>query len=139
MPVSETPGSGQNPSLFSSLQSFWAVLIAILYTRLDLATVELEEIGTHTVQLIVVTLAALAAILMTVFFLLFFLVVTFWEHAVFVLGAVTAVSLLISVSLVLAARALIRNRPKFLAQTLAELRRDVEGIRPDLTQEPPKP
>ncbi len=121
------------------MQSFWAVLIAILYTRLDLATVELEEIGTHTVQLIVVTLAALAAILMTVFFLLFFLVVTFWEQRIFVLGAVTAVSLLISVSLVLAARALIRNRPKFLAQTLAELRRDVEGIRPDLTQEPPKP
>ena len=34
----EGTGSGASPGLFASLRSFWSVLLAILYTRLDLVT-----------------------------------------------------------------------------------------------------
>lgn len=126
-------------SLFSSLRSFWGVLIAILCTRLDLLTVELEEEANRAVQLIVVSLAAFLCIGMTIFFFLFFLIVVFWAHAAIVLGMVFTVCVLASVILILVARQMILNRPKFLSQTLTELRRDVEGLRPEVkTAESPK-
>ncbi|MCE0498336.1 MAG: phage holin family protein [Methylacidiphilales bacterium] len=137
MPVPENLDPGPSPGLFSNLRSFWGVLVAILYTRLDLATTELEESGTHAVRLIVVTLAAVLVIVMTFFFLFFFLIVVFWKEADVILGIVTIICVLSSTALVLVARHLILERPKFLAQTLAELRRDAESLRP--TPVAPKP
>ena len=139
MSVPESEGSGPNPGLFSSLRSFWSVLLAILYTRLDLATVELEEVGTHIVQVLLVCLAALICIGMTIFFLLFFVVVLSGKYLPEVLGLVCTLCIIASAGLVLAARYLIVNRPRFLSQTLAELRRDVEGLRHDIKNVETKP
>lgn len=130
MSVPESAETGRNQSLSDSLRTFWGVLVAILYARLDLATVELEEVGTHAVQVVVMSLAAIICIAMTIFFFLFFLVVFFWAQAALVLGIICIVGLLASVILVLIVRQMVLVRPKFLAQTLAELRRDVEGLRP---------
>jgi uncharacterized membrane protein YqjE len=129
MSVPEGIGSGASPGLFASLRSFWSVLVAILYTRLDLATAELEDEAIRGLKLVAAGLAALLCIGMTIFFILFFLVVTFWDNRVLLLGIISGVSVLASVVLVLVARNMILNRPKFLSQTLAELRRDVEGLR----------
>ena len=129
MAVPESARPGANPSLFSSLRSFWSVLLAILYTRLDLATLELEEEASRAVQLLAVMLAALLSAGMTVFFFLFFLVVYFWDHAALVLAIVFVLGVIVSATLALIARHMVLNRPKFLSQTLAELRRDVDGLR----------
>ncbi|HUB66220.1 MAG TPA: phage holin family protein [Candidatus Methylacidiphilales bacterium] len=134
MPVPEKPEPGSNPDLFSNLRSFWGVLVAIFYTRLDLATTELKESGRHLAWLAVISLAALLVIVMTIFFLLFFLVVLFWDQRVVVLSAVLIVCVLTSVVLVLIARHMALASPKLLAQTLAELRRDVESLRPAPTE-----
>jgi uncharacterized membrane protein YqjE len=123
------PGSvepGANAGLFGSLRAFWGVVLAIFHTRLDLLTVELEEETRRVVQLLVVGLAALFCIGMT----MFFFVVLFWDNAKVVLGIVCGVSLLLSIILLFAVRYMIRSRPKFLSQTLAELHRDVESFRP---------
>ncbi|SRR5260221_1781146 len=139
MSVPEGEGSGPNPGLFSSLRSFWSVLLAILYTRLDLATVELEEVGLHAMQVVVISLAALLCIGMTIFFFFFFLIVAFWDHAPLVVGIILIVCGTASATLALVARHLIVNRPKFLSQTLAELRRDVEGLRHDIKNAETRP
>ena len=130
MPVPENLDPGSSPGLFSSLRSFWGVLVAILYTRLDLATIEIEESGAYAVRLIIISLAALLVVIMTIFFFFFFLIVVFWAHRVLMLGIVFVVCVLASTLLVLIARRMIHDRPRFLAQTLTELRRDVEGLRP---------
>jgi uncharacterized membrane protein YqjE len=130
MPVPENLDPGSSPGLFSNLRSFWGVLVAILYTRLDLATAELEESGTHALRLIVLSLAAVLAVVMSVFFLFFFLIVIFWDNREIVVGIILAVSVLFSAILCLIVRRMVVERPKFLGQTLAELRRDVEGLRP---------
>lgn len=122
-------GSGGSPSLFASLRSFWSVLLAILYTRLDLATAELEDETARGLRLVAAGLAALLCTAMTVFFILFFLVVTFWDDRVLMLGSISVVCAVVSVVLILVTRNMILNRPKFLSQTIAELRRDVEGLR----------
>jgi uncharacterized membrane protein YqjE len=131
-------GSGR-PTLFSSLRSFWSVLVAILHTRLDLLTVELEEEAKRALQLLVVTLAAVLCAGMAVFFLMFFLIALFWEHLPIVLGIVFGFYALASLGLFVAARSMIRKRPKFLSHTLAELRRDVESLRPAVKAEETKP
>lgn len=130
MSVPESTDSGQNPSLFVSLRSFWSILIAILYTRLDLATAELEDEASRAVQLLIVSIAALLCTGMAAFFVMFLFVVTFWDERKLVLSIVCGINIVTSVILFLVARNMVLNRPKFLSQTLAELRKDVEGLRP---------
>jgi uncharacterized membrane protein YqjE len=111
------------------------VLIAILYTRLDLASAELEEVAAHAARLVLVSLAALLCISTAFFFAMFFFLALFWDNRVLVLGIIFGIYFVASVIFILIARHLILNRPKFLAQTLAELRRDVEGLRREKTGE----
>jgi len=132
MSVPESVESGGNPTLFSSLRSFWSVLVAILCTRLNLLTVELEEEAKRAVQLVVVGLAALLCGSMAVFFLMFLLIASFWNtpYRLLILGIIFGFHVLATIVLSLIARRMILNRPKFLSQTLTELHRDVESLRP---------
>jgi len=130
MSVPDSVEPGAPSGLFASLRSFWSVLLAILYTRLDLATAELEEEATRSIQLIIVTLAGMLCLSMAIFFLSLFIIAYYWyTHRLLVLGLVFGVYLIASVILLLISRSMLLNRPKFLSQTLTELRRDVEGLR----------
>jgi uncharacterized membrane protein YqjE len=131
MAVPENSGSGVNPSLFSSLRSFWSVLVAILYTRLDLVTAELEDEGVRLIKFIGAALLSLLCLHTALFFLMFFLLALVWDTAyrLWVLGGIFGIYFLGAIFCIMIARDLIMNRPKFLSQTLAELRRDVEGLR----------
>jgi len=130
MSAPEGTGSGANPGLFASLRSFWGALIAILYTRLDLVTAELEDQAIHGIKLIVAGAVALIAFACAFFFANFFLIAIFWhsEYRLWYIGGVIGVYLLICVVCALIVRSLVVNRPKFLSQTIAELRRDAEGL-----------
>jgi len=130
MAAPESVDSGASPSLFASLRSFWGVIVAILYTRLDLVTLELEEEAARAVQLVAVIVAALLCLGMTVFFILCFLVILAGPNLLLVLGIICGVCVIATAILALIARKMIIDRPKFLSQTLAELRRDVAALRP---------
>ncbi len=131
MPAPEGTGSGASPGLFSSLRSFWGVLIAILYTRLDLATAELEDEAIRAIKLIAAGLVSLLCLLTAFFFAMFFLLALFWntEYRLLVLGIIFGIYFVAGIGLLLVARNMVLNRPRFLSQTLAELRRDAEGLR----------
>jgi len=141
MPVPESVDSGSNPGLYSSLRSFWGVFIAILRTRLDLLTLELEEEAKRAIQLMLVSIATLLTASMGVFFLMFLLIASFWDtpYRLLILGIVCVVYFIITVVLFFVARQMILTRPRFLSQTLVELRRDVEGIRPATKSEEARP
>ncbi len=132
MAVLGSHGSGESPSLFVSFRSFWGVLLAIVYTRIDLLTAELEDEAARTVKLLLVRLAAMASIGVTFFLTMFLLIASFWDTAYlsFIMGLVVAICALASVIFIVVARNMVLNRPKFLSQTLTELRRDVEGLKP---------
>jgi uncharacterized membrane protein YqjE len=131
MSVPEGIGSGASPGLFSSLRSFWSVLLAILYTRLDLATAELEDEAIRGTKLIVAGLISLICLATAFFWAMFFLLALFWdtEYRLWVLGGIFGIYFAIGLVLFFIARNMILSRPKFLSQTIAELRRDVEGLR----------
>ena len=130
MAVPESSGSGVSPSLFASLRSFWSVLVAILYTRLDLVSAELEDEAVRGLKLVVAGLVCLISLVFAFFFAMFFLIAIAWYTAyrLWVIGGIFAVYLLIGVVLALVVRNMILNRPRFLSQTIAELKRDAEGL-----------
>jgi len=127
----EGSGSDASPSLFASLRSFWSVLLAILYTRLDLVTAELEDEGFRALKFIVAGLISLLSLFAAFFFATYFIIAFFWdnfEYRMWAIGGIFAVYFIVGVALLLVARNMIMNRPRFLSQTIAELRRDVEGL-----------
>lgn len=130
MSVPEGIGPGAGPGLFASLRSFWSVLLAILYTRLDLAGAELEDEAVRAVKLVVAGLVCVACFFTAIFWALFLLLALFWDTAyrLWVLGGIFGLYLIAGIVLLLIARNMVLNRPRFLSQTIAELRRDVEGL-----------
>jgi len=130
MPAPESIGPGASPGLFASLRSFWGVVVAILYTRLDLVTAELEDEGIRLVKFVGASLVSVLCLHTAFFFAMFFLLALVWdtEYRLWVLGGIFAVYFIAGIVLLLVARNMILGRPKFLAQTLAELRRDVEEL-----------
>jgi len=129
MPAPEGTGSGEGPGLFVSLRSFWSVLLAILYTRLDLVTTELEDEATRLVKVLVSGLLSIFCLHAAFFFAMLFILAAFWDtHRLLVIGGIFGIYLVAGIALILIARNLVLSRPRFLSQTIAELRRDVEGL-----------
>ena len=131
MSVPEGTGAGVSPGLFASLRSFWSVVVAILYTRLDLVTAELEDEAVRAIKLIVAGLICLLSLFMAFFWAMFFIVALVWdtEYELPVLGLIFALYFVAGVGLLFIVRHMVLTRPKFLSQTIAELRRDAEGLR----------
>jgi len=130
MSVPEGTGPAAGPSLFVSLRSFWAVLVAILYTRLDLVTTELEDAATQGLKVIVAGLVSLLCLFMAFFFAMFFILALAWDtpYRFWVIGGIFAIYFVAGAGLFFAARDMVLNRPRFLSQTIAELKRDAEGL-----------
>ncbi|MCE0521332.1 MAG: phage holin family protein [Methylacidiphilales bacterium] len=130
MSVPEGIGPG-SPGLFASLRSFWSVLLAILYTRLDLVTAELQDEAVWGIRVIVAGLISLICLASAFFWAMFFVLALFWdtEYRLWVLGGIFGIYFILGVVLFFIARNMVVGRPKFLSQTIAELRRDVEELR----------
>jgi uncharacterized membrane protein YqjE len=130
MPVPEGVGSGESPSLFASLRSFWSVVVAILYTRLDLVSAELEDEAVRGLKLVLAGLISAMSLMFAVFFAFFFIIALAWDspYRFPVIGGIFAIYLLIGVVLAFIARNMIMTRPRFLSQSIAELKRDAEGL-----------
>jgi uncharacterized membrane protein YqjE len=130
MSVPEGTRSGESPSLFASVRSFWSVIIAILYTRLDLATAELEDEAHRGVKLALFGLVSVLCLFLAFFFAMFFILALFWDTAyrLWVIGGIFGIYFIAGSVCLFVARDMIINRPRFLSQTLTELRRDVEGL-----------
>ncbi len=122
--------AGAGPSLFASVRSFWSVLLAIFYTRLDLATAELEDEAARAAKLVISALVSVLCFHAALLFALLFLLAAVWEtpYKLPVIGGIFLLYLVLGIAGVLIARNIVLTRPKFLSQTIAELRRDVEGL-----------
>jgi len=123
-------GSGNGPSLFGSLRSFWSVLLATLYTRLDLATVELQDQGVRALKLVLFGFAATLALHTAFFFAMLWILAAFWDtpYRLWVIGGIFGVYAITGAAFLIAAYNIATNWPGFLSQTIKELRRDVEGL-----------
>ena len=125
------PG-GESPHLFTSIRAFWRALISTFHTRLDLLTTELEEEALRTAHLVVSGFVAIIFLHGAFFFAMLWLLAAVWdtEYRLWVIGGIFLVYLIVALGAIFYGYRLVKNRPRFLGQTLDELKRDVEGFKP---------
>jgi uncharacterized membrane protein YqjE len=123
--VSEHPEAG----LIGSLQRMLATLVALVQTRLELAGVEIEEQIEHAAGVLLWSIAAVFFASLTVLLLALTVLIAFWdEHRLLAAGLVTGSFAGLALAAVLVVRHRLRHRPKFLAATVGELRRDADAL-----------
>ena len=115
----------------ASLARVGADLIALLHARAELATVEVEEEVLRYFTYLVMALASLFFLALAVILTVLLLVILFWDEQ--------RIAVLIGTILFLAGcgiyigtqiRARFRRKPQLLGNTLMELSRDIDALKP---------
>lgn len=122
----------QTEGLFSSLKNLTTTFVAIVQTRLELLSTDLEEGRERLISLLTMTFVALFCICFGMVLLTILIVVVFWDtHRLLALGSLTSLFLVVgSVLCVFAVRAL-KTMPRMFAASLAELSKDQQEIHRD--------
>ena len=112
-----------------TLRALGASFLGLVRSRIELAVVELQEVGERKKGLL--TLAVVAGVFLSLGALLFamFVVVLFWDtHRVVAAGIVTAVYLAIGAFALMRLKQRAAEMPPPFAATLEELKRDVAAL-----------
>lgn len=121
------PGKG----LLESLKTLAGTLVAIVHTRLELFSTDLEEERARLATLFVLMLVALFCIGVGVILAALLIVVAFWDtHRLLALGGLTGLFLIGGLSASWIAQYKLRNKPRLFAASLAELYRDGSQLPP---------
>jgi len=125
--MAEEPGHTE--SLLESLRGLAKTFIALVQTRIEIFASEVDEERTRLARIVVLALTALFCIGIAIVLLVLLIAVLFWEqNRLLALGLLAGVFALGGLAALLALRSAIRDRPKFLSATLAELRKDEKEL-----------
>ncbi|MHB1400777.1 MAG: phage holin family protein [Thiobacillus sp.] len=123
----QTPGESRG--LLESLSTLAATLVAIVHTRLDLLSADVEEGRAHMLSLLVLALAALFFIGVGVVLAAILLVVAFWDsHRLLALGSLAGFFLAAGVGAWAYALHKARTKPRLFAASLSELVKDRQQL-----------
>ena len=125
------PGAdGRNPGgATGPVRALSRNLLGFVRTRARLAANDLEEQALRLCEIALWMLAALVAFGVGLVLASAFIVLLYWDsNRLLAAGLLTALHLGAGVSAVLVARKRLRERPKMLSATLAELERDGERL-----------
>jgi uncharacterized membrane protein YqjE len=136
-PAGQGGGHAKLSGLLTALQNLAASLLAILQTRLELISVEVEEEWLRLAGFLVLGLVCLFCVGMVILLLTALIIAVFWDT--YRIQAMVALVLAFALAGVLVWRTLttrFRNKPAFLGATLAELGRDSEQLRGQSCEQP---
>lgn len=120
---------GESRGLLDSLTVLATTLVAIVHTRLELLSTDLEEDRQHLMSLLVLTLAALFCLGVGVVLMTILLVAVFWDtHRLQVLGLLAGFFLVASLATWRFAMHKARTKPRLFAASLSELFKDREHL-----------
>ncbi len=121
---------GPVSGLFKSLANLVATVIAIAQTRVELLTTELQEEIHRAAEIMVWTLVALLAAAMGLFVTALVIVFVFWDtHRLLASVLVASSFFALAVAALVVLRLKVRNRPRLLEGTLAELAKDRDQLK----------
>lgn len=121
--------SGGSKGLLDSLSTFAATMAAIVQTRLELLSVDMEEDRAHYLSLLMLVLAALFCLGVGVVLATILLVVVFWDtQRIPVLGLLAGLFLTGGIAAWLFAMHKIKTRPRIFAASLLELFKDRQQL-----------
>ena len=115
--------------LFASVRDLLATALAIVHTRLELVTTEIEEELHRVAEILLWMFVVVFFAGLTVLMLALVVVVAFWEgHRLLAAALMTLVFLGVTGGALLLVRAKVHARPKLLEATLDEIRRDRDAL-----------
>jgi uncharacterized membrane protein YqjE len=116
---------GHTESLLESLRNLAKTFIALVQTHNEIFASEIDEERTRLARIVVLALTALFCIGLAVVLCVLLVAVLFWENnRLLAIGVLAGLFALGGLAALLALRTAVRQRPKFLSATLAELRKD---------------
>jgi uncharacterized membrane protein YqjE len=117
--------SGRAESLLESLRNLARTFLAIVQTRLEIFASEIDEQRALLARIAVLSAIAAFCLGLAVILLVLFAVVLFWDtNRLLAIGVLAGVFAVGGIAACVMLRAAIARRPKLLAATLAELRKD---------------
>ena len=112
-----------------SVKRLLGTLSAIVATRLELLSNELQEERLYLTRMLLLSMMALFCFGLAVLLLTVFIVVLFWDdHRLAVLGALSASFFALGTLLVMLLRGKARAKTKLFSASLAELAKDREQL-----------
>lgn len=115
--------------LFSSLRSALANFIELAHTRLELLSVEMEARLLNSRHVMLWSVVALFSASLAMLMLTVTLLIVFWDtHRLLAAGVITAFFTLLAIAAALVVRHRVRERPRLLAATISELKRDAAAL-----------
>lgn len=127
MPTATTQSAPPPAGIFDSLRSLAATWVALLKTRVDIVSTELEEQREWMQQLLILAVAATFLLALGLVVVTLFVVMLFWEdpqHRLIVLGAFSVLYLGGGLALALTLRKRLKGRPRIFTTTSEELTKD---------------
>jgi uncharacterized membrane protein YqjE len=119
----------RRPGLMDAAKRMLATLIALVHTRLELFTTEIEEEIQRAASILLWALVALFFGTLTVLMIAMTILIVFWDdNRVLAASLITATFFVLTAVFVFLARARLRAKPRFMASSIEELRRDREAL-----------
>jgi uncharacterized membrane protein YqjE len=121
--------AGPPAGIVAALKRMLATLLALVHTRLELFTTEIEEEIQRAARILLWTLIALFFGSLTVLMLAVTLLVVFWDnHRILAAGLITGTFLLLTLAFALLVRARLRAKTRFMGASIEELKRDRDAL-----------
>jgi len=112
-----------------SLREMARTLLSFAETRARLAATEFEEQAVRIAEIAVLAAAAIFFLALALLFIAIAVLLAFWNtNPLLGAGLIVALFLGLAAAAVIIARVRMRERPKFLAATLAEIKKDRELV-----------
>ncbi|MFZ6770727.1 phage holin family protein [Undibacterium sp. Di26W] len=116
-------------AITDSLAQLASTLISSVHTRLELASVELEEELNRFSSSLLWSLAAMFFAGLAILVAILTLIALFWDsYRYTVLLSLLGLFSLLAIGIFLRVRSAMRNKPAFLSYTLAELKKDSASL-----------
>ncbi len=119
-------------SIIKNFSSVASTLHAILQTRLELLTVELQEEALRLISYFILAVMALICIAITFSLGIFLVIVLCWDsYRIIAICGLMVFFALAALLLCLGIRNSFRNKPKMLAHTRSEIEKDLMRLKSD--------
>jgi uncharacterized membrane protein YqjE len=129
--MTETPNPPAE-GLLNSLKNLTVTLIAIIHTRLELLSTDLEEGRERFISLLAMAFVSLFSLCFGAVLLTILVVVVFWDtHRLLVLGSLTGLFLITGAVLGAVVVSKLKSMPRMFEASLAELIKDHQEIDTD--------
>ncbi len=115
----------------ASLSAMAATLVAIIHTRLDLLSTDIEEEREHLLSLVALSLIALFCLMVGVVLMTVLLIVALWEtYRLLAIGSLAGVFLTAGLIAWYLVKRKAKAKPRLFLASLLELRKDRQKLDP---------